>query len=177
MFSGNFPKIFKTVVLKENLLMDVTYFIREHLWMNALDEAFSKKILVEVNLPQSWPWKQNSNTVVAAVMVLEVVNNQKSVLQIYILKKMWLLQYLSDCVYMAYVWQKFWRKNISTWVIIWIKFTVLWLLWMLYSALASSGPQLQRQLAYKSWLAATGPDCHLSPKIGHLQKTEVTFKS
>ena len=53
MFSGNFPKIFKTVVLKENLLMDVTYFIREHLWMNALDEAFSKKILVEVNLHQS----------------------------------------------------------------------------------------------------------------------------
>ena len=66
--------------------MKVTYFIREHLWMNALDEAFSKKILVEVNLHQSWPWKQNSNTVVAAVMVLEVVNNQKSVLQIYILK-------------------------------------------------------------------------------------------
>ena len=29
----------------------------------------------------------------------------------------------------------------------------------LYSALASSGPQLQRGLAYKSWLGALGTDC------------------
>ena len=38
-FPANSPKIFKTVNLKENLLMDVPYFIKEHLWINALDEA------------------------------------------------------------------------------------------------------------------------------------------
>ena len=57
------------------------------------------------------------------------------------------------------------------------KFNVLWLLEMLYSALAFSGPQLKRQLAYKSWLGASDPDCHLAPKIGYLWKTEVAFKS
>ena len=88
------------------------------------------------------------------------------------------LQNLSDlCLHGVYVWQKFWRKNILNWVIIWIKFKVLWLLELLYSALVSSGPQLQRQLTCKSWLGATGPECHLQPKIGHLQKTEVAFKS
>ena len=30
--------------------------------------------------------------------------------------------------------------------------------------------------AHKSWLGASGPDCHLMPKIGHLQKTEIAFK-
>ena len=39
------------------------------------------------------------------------------------------------------------------------------------------GPQLQRQLVYKSWLGASAPDCHLTPKIVHLQKTEEAFKS
>ena len=48
---------------------------------------------------------------------------------------------------------------------------------MLYIALASPGPHLQMQLAYKSWLGTFGLDCHLMPKIGHLQKTEATFKS
>ena len=47
----------------------------------------------------------------------------------------------------------------------------------LYSALASPEPQLQRQLPYKSWLGALGPDCDLTPKIGHLQKTEIAFKA
>ena len=42
---------------------------------------------------------------------------------------------------------------------------------MLCSALNSSGPHLQRQLAYKSWLGTSGPDCYLKPKIRHLQKT------
>ena len=44
---------------------------------------------------------------------------------------------------------------------------------MLYSTLASPGPLLQRQLAYKSWLSAPGPDCSLTSKIGHLQKTKL----
>ena len=49
------------------------------------------------------------------------------------------LQYLSDwCLHGIYIWKKFQRKNISNWVIIWIKFKVLQLLWGLYSALASS---------------------------------------
>ena len=80
------------------------------------------------------------------------------------------LQYLSDsCLHRVYVWRKFSRKNISNWVIIWIKFKILWLLSVLYSTLAPSGPQLQKQLAYKSWLGTYGPDRHLTPKIGHLQ--------
>ena len=36
------------------------------------------------------------------------------------------------------------------------------------------GPQLQRQPAYKSLLDAL--NCHLTPKMGHLQKMEVALK-
>ena len=42
---------------------------------------------MEGNPSQSWPLKQNVSTVVVAVMVLEVVNIWRSVLQINILKK------------------------------------------------------------------------------------------
>ena len=42
MFSRNFLKIFRRTILKENL-MDVPYFIKEHLWMSASDEATLKK--------------------------------------------------------------------------------------------------------------------------------------
>ena len=55
-FSRNFPKIFRAAILKENLLMDVPYFIKEHLWMSASDEAtlntkcWWKKILLKVDL-------------------------------------------------------------------------------------------------------------------------------
>ena len=42
---------------------------------------------------------------------------------------------------------------------------------MLYSALTSSGPQLQRQLISKSWLGALSPEFYLTPKVGQLQKT------
>ena len=47
------------------------------------------KFLVEGNPPQSWPWKQNGTTIVAVavVMILEVVNNWRSLFQINILKK------------------------------------------------------------------------------------------
>ena len=41
----------------------------------------SKNILVEVNAPQNWPWKQNCTAVVAAVMILEVENNWRNVLK------------------------------------------------------------------------------------------------
>ena len=67
--------------------MDVPYFIKEHLWMSASDEATLQKYLVEVNPPQSWSWKQNGIVVVAAVMILEVVSNWRSVLKINIFKK------------------------------------------------------------------------------------------
>ena len=42
--------------------------------MSASDEVreHSKKLLVEVNPPQSWPWKQNGTTAVAAVIILKV---------------------------------------------------------------------------------------------------------
>ena len=41
----------------------------------------------------------------------------------------------------------------------------------------SAVPQFQKYLAYKSWFGAFGPDCHLTPKKGHLQITEVAFRS
>ena len=51
---------------------------------------------------------------------------------------------------------------------------------MLYSALASSGLQLQRQLASKSWLGALGPDCHLricySVSIVYLKQVTASWK-
>ena len=50
----------------------------------ACDEGTLKKNLVEVNLLQSWPWKQKGSTVVAAVMKLWTT---EEVLQINILKK------------------------------------------------------------------------------------------
>ena len=48
---------------------------------------YTKKILVEVNPLQSWPWKQNGTIDVAAVAILYVANNWRSVLQINIFKK------------------------------------------------------------------------------------------
>ena len=62
--------------------MDVPYFVKEYPWMSAFAEATLKNVLVEVNPPQSCPWKQNGTIVVAAVMILEIVNNWRSVLQI-----------------------------------------------------------------------------------------------
>ena len=41
-FSSNFPKIFRIAILKENLI-NVPYFIKEHLWMSASDEATPQK--------------------------------------------------------------------------------------------------------------------------------------
>ena len=64
-------------------------------------------------------------------------------------------------VYMAYVFDK--NSGGKT-------YQVLWLLQVLYSALTSPGLQLQRQLTYLSWLAASGPDYHLMPTLGHLHK-------
>ena len=49
MYSGNFPKILTTSILKEKLLKDVPYFIKEQLWMSASDEATLKKFFVEAN--------------------------------------------------------------------------------------------------------------------------------
>ena len=97
-FSRNFPKIFGTAILKENLLKNVPFFIEEHLWMSVFNEATFKKKLLDVNPPQSWSGKENDTTVVTAVMILEVVNNWKSVLQINILKKKVRLWSLSPSV-------------------------------------------------------------------------------
>ena len=42
-FSRNLPKIFRAVILKENLPMHVPYFIKEHLWMSASNEVTLQK--------------------------------------------------------------------------------------------------------------------------------------
>ena len=136
---------------------------------------------MKVNLPQIWPWKQNGTTTVAAVMILKVVNNWRIVLNrlwtlitFHYRKCMLPLQYLSECcLHNIYVWQKFFRKIISYWVIIWIKLKVLWLLWAFYSTLPSSGPQRQRQLMAAYFRPRLSPD----NKIGHSQTTKVAFKS
>ena len=47
----------------------------------------SKNFLVKVNPRQSWPWKQNGTTGVAAVMILKVLGNWRSMLQIQIFLK------------------------------------------------------------------------------------------
>ena len=62
-------------------------------------------------------------------------------------KSMLQLQYLSDWyLHGVYVWQKFWRRNVSNWVIIWIRFKVIWLLWVLYSVFSSSDPSFKEKL-------------------------------
>ena len=62
--------------------MDIPYFIKKPSRWVFLTKQHSKKMLVEVNPPQNWPWKQYGITVVAAVMILEVVNNWRSVLKV-----------------------------------------------------------------------------------------------
>ena len=47
--------------------------------MSASDEATLKKNWGELNPSQSWLWKQNGTTVVAAVTILKVVDNWSSV--------------------------------------------------------------------------------------------------
>ena len=108
-------EILRTAILKENLLMDVTYFITlldECFWWGNTEKNFSgskpsSKLIL----------KQNGTTVLTAVIILEVVNNWKSMLQINILKIFYRkcmlpLQYLSDWYLdCRYVRQKFCRKN------------------------------------------------------------------
>ena len=86
-FTRNFLKIFRTTILKEKLSMDVLCFIKNTSGWVLLMRQHSKKALLEVNPPQGLPWKQNCTTVLAAVMILKVVSNWKSMLQINILKK------------------------------------------------------------------------------------------
>ena len=50
-----------------------------------LDKCFYEKNCGGSNPPQRWPWKEHATTAVAAVIILEVANNWRSVLQINIL--------------------------------------------------------------------------------------------
>ena len=75
----------------KKLLWNFRGIPRAYLWISASDVATLKKSLVEVKPPQSWPWKQNGTTVVAAMMILELVSIWRSVLQINIWKKSYTL--------------------------------------------------------------------------------------
>ena len=146
-----------------------------------------RKKFLEGNPPESWPWKQNGTTVMAAVMILEVVNNWRSALQINILKESCTLNPTSLPLQKKYVTITITEWLVSTWRMCLTeipeekhlrlsnylnKFNVLPLANLsALQCLTSPGPQLQRQLAHKSWLGASGRDCHLTPKIGHLRKT------
>ena len=92
--------------------------------------------MVEVNPPQSWLkkkmalqfwlrwWFSKLWTTEERVRYFEKKTTQ---ITFHYKKSMFLLEQLSDwCLYGIYVWQKFWRKNISYWVIIWIKSKVTW---------------------------------------------------
>ena len=98
-----------------------------------------EKFFGEGNFLQSWPWKQNGTTVVVAVIIPEYVNNWRSMLPINILKKKldfetesasvtakvcyhynsWVSGVYTCGVHISH---KLRRKNISDWVIMWIKF-------------------------------------------------------
>ena len=69
--------------------MHVPYFIKEHLWMSASDEAILKKKIGR-SKPSSKLKVDLKNKilpqVVAAVMILEVVNKWRTALQIIIKK-------------------------------------------------------------------------------------------
>ena len=72
--SGYYYKIFcicKNLLNKKKSLKDSKIIV-----LNSRE-----KILVEGNLPQSWPWKLDGTGVVAALMSLEVVNNWRSMLK------------------------------------------------------------------------------------------------
>ena len=49
--------------------------------MSAFDKATLQKILVEINFPESCPWKQNGTMVMAALIILKFVINWRSLLQ------------------------------------------------------------------------------------------------
>ena len=70
MFFLKFPETIQKSYFKRKPSMNVRYFIKEHPWKNAFDATTLKKI-GEVNPLQSCP----CTTVVAAAMILEVVNN------------------------------------------------------------------------------------------------------
>ena len=55
--------------------------------MSVSVEATLKKNLVKVNHPQSWPWKENGTTFVAAGMILEA-GATEGVIDNYFFKKL-----------------------------------------------------------------------------------------
>ena len=89
-FLGISGKYSEQLFLKNTFRWAFHISLNESTSLSAFDDATlkeKKKKLVEVNPPQGWLWKQNGTTVMAAVMIFEVVNNRKSVSQINILIK------------------------------------------------------------------------------------------
>ena len=129
MFFRNFPKIFRTAILKENLLMGVPYFIKENLRMSSsyvakLKNKFGGSRLSSTLILKA-KWYHNSDCCHDSLSCKQL---QKRVTDTYFERKVGLsnlitfcyskfmlpLQYLSDwCLHGVYVWQKFQRKNIS----------------------------------------------------------------
>ena len=70
-FFRNFPKIFRTAILKENLPKNVPYFIKKHRWMSASNEATLKKVFGGSKPSSKLILKTNGTT----VMILQVMNN------------------------------------------------------------------------------------------------------
>ena len=140
-FSRNFLKIFGTAILKENLMMDIPYFIKENLRMSASYEATLKnkfgksKPSSKLTLKAKWYYSCGccDNSWSCEQLVKRVTDKyfEKKVrlITFHYRKCMLPLQYLSDWyLHGIYAWQKLRKKNVANWVIIWIRFKVLWLL-------------------------------------------------
>ena len=79
-FSRNFPKVFRAAILKELYFIKTLfpYFIEEHLWMSASDEATPKKIFGRKS-SSKLTLKINGTTVMVAAMIFKIVSNLRSV--------------------------------------------------------------------------------------------------
>ena len=68
------PQKYSAHLFKKNLLMNVPFFIKERLWMSDFDETKLKKTFGGSKPFSKWTLK-TITTVLAAVMIFEVVNN------------------------------------------------------------------------------------------------------
>ena len=139
-----------------------------------------KKFFGEGNPSQSWAWKQKYNHSCSCCDDSRSCEQlKKCIIDKSFEKKvrLWTLIISKNCyhynswvigVYMAYMFDRNSGEKHFKLSVYLKKFKVLWLLKLLYSALTSAGPQLQKQLVYKSWLGTSDRGCHLTPKIGYL---------
>ena len=159
-------------------------------WVSACNEATLKKIFSGSKPSSKLTLKTKWYHSCSCSDDSQVVNNWRSVILINILKKSQTLNSNHLPLQEMYV-----TITILEWVVssrhicfteiveekhlklskylnqIWGPLTTLLLVF--YIALVSFGRQLQCQLAYKSWLCVSDPDCRLTSKIRYLQNSKL----